>query len=340
MSSGSFFSFTESQHEENAKAMLAKLHAQRCLKEPRDQHYASLRPPGPPTRKGWLQRFLKCSNSVQKEHDAPFISGLQQRKNELIFRDDLMTKYQPRHATKDLLWCPVLGQWFSDEELEGVYLFNPMYGKDTMNIVFDQSYQCSDLYSARNGFLVHYRIAEAFDSGKFVIVPDTKELPRVQRIWRAGFCKPRQYSIHIVDPKWSRLDDEIQIGTKTTWRELDGRRLKFRTKFRPKVQYLYFNYCFQLLNRAWQYRGLSTDVLDVELKKNLWISPGPFLPRNMLLALVEELGSKYSALLKGSKDSPGQIQNRYILLEVCALQISGWQCKSIESESESGDLVD
>lgn len=140
--------------------------------------------------------------------------------------------------------------------------------------------------------------------------------------------------IRIHDPTWCQLDEDIHFNIKITWRELDGKRLEFRTGFRPEAQYFFFHYCVQLLHRSWQYDGLSTTVLEEEVDKNLWNLPGSFLPRNMLLAFMEELGSSYESLLQGTRHSIYQFEDPYVLLNVCVRHIFGWQCRPILSDSD------
>ncbi|KAJ5407802.1 hypothetical protein N7509_001685 [Penicillium cosmopolitanum] len=211
-----------------------------------------------------------------------------------------------------------------------------MHGEDTLNTIFGNSHWCFDLHSARNDLLMHHRIAEAFDSGKFVIVPDNTQQSRSCTDIGQICAKPQEYKLQIIDPTWNQLDERIQLDIDITWRDLDGKRLRFISGYRPKIQYVYFHYCLQLLRRVWQYKGLSTIVLDEELDKNLWKLPGSFLPKNMLLTFVKELGPGYENLLQGSNKRIGHSEDPFMLLNVCAWQIFGWQCRSLSSDSDEG----
>lgn len=152
-----------------------------------------------------------------------------------------MVKYRPRHPTNDQLWCPILGKWVSDGGLESVHIFDYTYGEDTtsMKTIFGSSYWRYDLYSAQNGLLMHRRIAKAFGSGKFVIVPDSNTKPPGVCVRLYRICgKPQEYKLHIIDPTWNQLDERIQLDIDITWRDSDGKRLIFRSGYRPKLQYI------------------------------------------------------------------------------------------------------
>ncbi|PYI07756.1 hypothetical protein BO78DRAFT_385690 [Aspergillus sclerotiicarbonarius CBS 121057] len=105
-----------------------------------------------------------------------------------------------------------------------------------------------------------------------------------------------------------------------TYRDLDGRRLQFNTSFRPAARYLYFHYCLQALRRAWQENtdGTPGATIRDEMGKPFWGTPGRYLPKNMSLALVEELRHDYKDLLRGASRKTGK---QSLLVEVAAKQV-------------------
>lgn len=318
--------WAEAYKQENAKTILAKLNAQHYLErsqgklESMSGHQATI-------------QYLRCFPTYLFSFPTKLERQLYSR-NKKKFQISLVNKYRSRHPKNNSLWCPVLGNWVKDGELEAVNLFDSMHGQDTMNSIFREPFWRSGLYAASNGLIMHYRIAEAFDSGKFVIIPDNKNKSAIQEASRWVWPMPQEYKIQIIDPTWNQLDEEILIDTGITWRRLDGKRLMFRSKYRPKAEYLYFHYCLQLVRRAWQYKGLSTNVLEEDLDKNLWDLPRSLLPRGMLLALVEELGPDYASLLQYYGSGKGQVKSSPLLLDVYARQVIGWQCKWISSDSD------
>ena len=318
--------WAEAYKQENVKTILANLNAQLYLEKSEEKS----------------QSMSSHSATIKEHHPFPtYFSSVSTKlqmhlfsSNKKGFKTRLMKKYRSQHPTDNFSWCPVLGNWIKDGELEAVNLFDSMHGQDVMNSVFQKPFWRSGLCAASNGLVIHYHIAEAFDSGKFVIVPDNEKRPAIPATIRRGLGTPQECKIQIIDPMWNQLDEEILTDTGITWRKLDGKRLKFRAMLRPKAQYLYFHYCLQLLRRAWQYKGLSTNVLEEDLNKNLWDLPRSLLPRDMLLALVEELGSEYVSLLQCSKGKTDRTQSSPLLLDVYARQVIGWQCKWISSDSD------
>lgn len=63
----------------------------------------------------------------------------------------------------------------------------------------------------------------------------------------------------------------------------------------------------QILLRAWQQPVQESKLaLKNKIGKLYWGTPGRYLPRNMLLAFVEELGHEYGELLEGASCSAGE----------------------------------
>lgn len=185
-----------------------------------------------------------------------------------------------------------------------------------------------DIFSPRNGLLVSLEFEQYFDAGKMTIVPDVGEHAGLSEIldWLKG--TPREFKVKILDQKWNKLGKKVDDKTNLTYGDLNNRPLKFRSDFRPAARYLYFHYCVQVLRMAWQ-RTKNTDnsesgvdqaaaVLNGTNGKFCWGTPGRYIPRNMLLALVEELGHEYKPLLDGAASSSSADSDT--LLELAANQ--------------------
>jgi hypothetical protein len=109
-------------------------------------------------------------------------------------------------------------------------------------------------------------------------------------------------------------------------------------KFRPAGRYLYFHYCVQVLRRAWRAGPGQKAVFSLQdqLGKLYWGTPGRYIPENMLIALVEELGNEYKELVMGASRIKGR---RSTLLDVAVSQIASGQSGDI-AEKESEDEED
>ena len=254
-------------------------------------------------------------------------AGKRNTRDQFSFRKRLIEVYDAENCELDCLWCPVLGQWVDKEMVKASHIFPWKHGQATMDAIFGEK-RPSEMFSERNGLLMHARLEEAFDKGVFVIIPDLPNEPSIPQMIRWRFGKGREYKIKILDLEWNKLDKPIALGLKT-FRELDGTKLEFSNPNNPKIihrpaaRYLYFHYCMQVLQKAWQNRAQgkmdgATSMLKAENGRFFWGTRGGYLPQNMLLAFVEELGHGYEELLEGSSCVQSNEQN--LLLAVGAVQ--------------------
>lgn len=237
------------------------------------------------------------------------------------FRRDMMAVYGSKHPTKKWVWCPILSSWRHDTEIRAGHLFAAMHGQDLMDAIFGRQKE-PELFSPTNGLLISKHIGVVFDSGKLVIVPDLPDRPKTIELLSWLRSERREYKIRVIDHTWSELDDEIVPDLPLTFRALDNKRVEFLTDFRPSARYLYYHYCLQVLRRAWQQDSgvgsLPGSVLRDEMGKPFWSTPGHYLPKNMLLAIVEELGHEYQDLLSGAAAQQGESR---LLLDVACKQV-------------------
>ncbi|KAJ5918166.1 hypothetical protein N7454_010541 [Penicillium verhagenii] len=239
------------------------------------------------------------------------------------FRADMISKYNAQREGEDnLLWCPILGQWHDSESIVAAHLFAYMHGQVTMNAIFGKT-KSPELFSPRNGLLISSTIERYMDAGKIVIVPDLPERPKVPELLKWLTSRSRSLKVRLLDPTWEKREKLISAVSSLRYKDLDNRPLVFRSDFRPAARYLYFHYVVQILRRAWQKDSQggpdAVDLMKDEAGKPLWGTPGRYLPRSMLLALVEEIGHEYKPLLSGA--SAGGCSEPNLLMAVCARQV-------------------
>ncbi|KAK2754836.1 hypothetical protein FQN54_006729 [Arachnomyces sp. PD_36] len=175
-----------------------------------------------------------------------------------------------------------------------------------MDAIFGKTSK-AELFSPKNGLIISGTIKRVFDTGFLVIVPQLPERPTKLQIAKWLAQKPRQYMTRIIDPSSKLMEHRLCLSTAVRFKDLDNRPLNFRNDFRPAARYLYFHYCLQILRRAWkQPVEQSKAALKNEIGKRYWGTPGRYLPRNMLLAFVEELGHEYDELLEGASCNKGE----------------------------------
>lgn len=105
-----------------------------------------------------------------------------------------------------------------------------------------RAHKSPKLFSTKNGQLMCRVIEANFDKGVVAGVPDLPERPSMELLasWVKGPI--REYKVGILDMSWERINDPVISGP-LTWKQLDGRKLSFRSQHRPAARYLYFHYC-------------------------------------------------------------------------------------------------
>src|SRR4029077_17614077 len=96
-----------------------------------------------------------------------------------------------------------------------------------------------------------------------------------------------EYKLKVIDQDPAKLNIVIPELGGTTWKGLDGKRLEFRSRFRRRARYLYWNYCLQILHLAFKERHQGLILREQVLGTRFWGSPRKYVKRNMLLAFVE-----------------------------------------------------
>lgn len=282
-------------------------------------------------RKSWLRLFTNAKTGM----NIATSTGKRNPKDQSEFRSQLIEKYQAKHETNDWLWCPILQDWEDEKCVKAAHIFPCMHGKAAMDAIFGEN-SSKDLFAPANGLLMSSHIEPHFDAGRLVIVPDVEDSSSVGQILSWLFSKPREFKVRVLDTSDVFCGKSISRHRTLTFGDLDNRKLKFRSSFRPAARYLYFHYCVQLLRSAWQQnnQGKASEaakILEIETGKPLWATPGRYLPISMLRALVEELGHEYKPIMAGAKREigleclPGRSSSNSFVLELAAAQVKNRQ---------------
>ncbi|KAJ5187853.1 hypothetical protein N7449_010847 [Penicillium cf. viridicatum] len=309
---------------EEAKRILERINAHEQTERICKARAAKLSEEG--TRRTLRASFMRLFTTSKMGIDISWAgAGKRKRDTQGDWKQDMIEAYNAKHPSQNWLWCPITHQWRPSQMVVAAHLFGYMHGQATMDAIFGKG---GEIFSSSNGLLVSLEFEHYFDSGKMAIVPDVGENAGLSEMLNWLSSKPREFKVKILDQDWNKLGDMVDDKSGLTYGELEDRRLKFRSKFRPAARYLYFHYCVQVLRRAWQYtkdtdkteaaKDHAAKVLDDTNGKLFWGTPGRYLPRNMLLALVEELGHEYKPLLNGAASST--FSDSDMLLELAANQ--------------------
>ena len=185
--------------------------------------------------------------------------------------------------------------------MRAAHIFPYQHGQLLMDEIFaGESFEeggRDELFSPRNGLVMCSLAEERFDDFLYVIVPliEDESDPRQIQTWHANVEK--RFRIRVEGTNEKAMQVQYSEGQSSTWAELDGQEVGFRTSARPRARYLYYHYCIAMLRRAW-HKAEHTTVLRDELGRKYWGTPGPYLRRKLLLAFVEEVGNQ--ELLEGA----------------------------------------
>lgn len=139
-----------------------------------------------------------------------------------------------------------------------------------------------EIFSQRNGLILARQIEDKIGKHQAVLIPATP-VPSGSPIMNWEF----------------KVIDEACVG-ELTFRDLDGRELVFRSDARPRARYLYFHYVLSLLRaRRHNRKGWAKTMM----KEVAWATPGRYMLRSMVQALVKVVGHELPAPVKGMLDA-------------------------------------
>lgn len=243
------------------------------------------------------------------------------------------------------LWCPILGAFVDREVMKATHIFPYSHGQDLMTDIFGaEENERNELFSANNGILIHSAAEERFDKGYFVIVPSTNDESAEEiEAWHKSTAK--RYKIRVLDrdAKMMKmfLPPSAMKDKSMVWVDLDGQELQFLSSHRPRARYLYYHYCVQMLRRSY-HKNEHEKILRDHLGKKFWGTPGPYLRKSYLLALVQEIGS--DDFLDGAENPQETVEMDLTVLAAAndAVKASLGNRREISTKEldEEGDLED
>ncbi|KAI1380396.1 hypothetical protein F4677DRAFT_406722 [Hypoxylon crocopeplum] len=218
----------------------------------------------------------------------------------------------------DCIWDPICGNWFRSEWLHAAHLY-PSKSIEHVDIIFGEGAK-EEIMTAANGLFLCPDIEKALEQGYLAIVPDvcleptTGHDPTIDIQMRREHVKdweqtdPKEYKIIVLDntnslrKKLGPLFANHKFYNMKSVEDLHGRRLQFRTSFRPRARYMWWAYLNSVVNVSYRYKGTGGIGIDreVELGNRYWGTRGRYVKKNHLLGFVEHVGQDISSIRSSS----------------------------------------
>ncbi|KAL2809439.1 hypothetical protein BJX63DRAFT_445290 [Aspergillus granulosus] len=289
------------ERTDEGRAILEKIIAQQKRVDSFAKQRDTLLQPHRSLRASYIKHWTSSKGGL--DITAAGTSGPRDSKIQSQFRAGLFRDYESLDRDGNA-WCPVLGMYVDSENVVASHFFPWRSGQDDMDAIFGKI-RPSELFSSRNGIILSNAIERAFEKGVLVIVPDLPE-PQTKTMVDSWVNREiRDYKLQIIDQEWEGRERYVDRMTK--FKDLDGKKLIFKGTFRPAARYVYFHYCSQILRQSWRKPSIkATSTLEKELGKPYWGTQGRYIRKNMLQALIEEVGHDPGDLLHGAKRSGGK----------------------------------
>ncbi|KAI1284557.1 hypothetical protein F5Y07DRAFT_393521 [Xylaria sp. FL0933] len=231
--------------------------------------------------------------------------GSRSRKDQRSFHKALLNYYdledRENKNRQGLLWSVAQGDWVHRRTLKAAHIYPYSWGQARMTDLFGE--ECSEeLFSPRNGLMLPGEVEEAMEDWAIVIVPAINDDPTVEQSKEWADSCPREYKFRILDPDHPALNQKLFTSQGPCGKDLDQVKLKFRGKSRPRARYLWMWFACAVLRQFWKDDPQNAaSNLAPQLGKGMWGTKGPYLRKDFILGLMEEIGHKGEFLMDGAK---------------------------------------
>ncbi|XXG99566.1 hypothetical protein Hte_005905 [Hypoxylon texense] len=231
-------------------------------------------------------------------------------------RAEMKEKYHETGELQNLpdhIWDPVCGNWFRSSMMHAAHLY-PCKSAEHMDLIFGENSR-EDLMTAANGLFLCPDIEKALDQGYVAIVPDVELEPEAGLDLEADTTRrrelvknwentnPKEYKIIVLErsanlkKKLAPLFCNTQYNLKTL-DDLHGRRLNFRTSFRPRARYVWWTYLNALANLSYRHKADNTIGIskEVELGNRYWGTRGRYAKKSQIQGFIDHIGHDISSV--------------------------------------------
>ncbi|KAL7624588.1 hypothetical protein AAE478_006155 [Parahypoxylon ruwenzoriense] len=248
----------------------------------------------------WVKLFFGASGGFGLGNTS---AGPRDKNAQSRMRGGMVGKYHEEGISEKMpgnIWEPVCGNWCLSAWVHATHLY-PWELREHMDVVFGESVE-EEITTAVNGLFLIPEIEKALEHGYLAIVPDVCLEPQNEDLtadiqMRRRHVKdwektdPKEYKVMVLDNTENLKKKLAPVFVNpalniNSLEDLDGRRLQFRTTFRPCPRYKGTN-------------GKGTDR-EVELWNRHWGTRGRYVKKNQLLGFVEHVGKDIPSIRSSS----------------------------------------
>ena len=203
-------------------------------------------------------------------------------------REECIKCYNSRiNPKKDPLWCPIL------QEYRARVTCAHIVPSRTPDSTFKEIFDTEEKMKVQNTMILDTVVEELFDRYFIAIVPDVDECsPAAISLWMQS--EPRDYRVKVIQSEPAVMKREPYSNSTMTYADLDGRKLQFKSNFRPRSRYLYFHYAICILKLSLNEKKTSEPhQKEIEGDRAFWGTKGRWIKKAKLRGFVEDVGSVY-----------------------------------------------
>lgn len=121
-----------------------------------------------------------------------------------------------------------------------------------------------------------------------------------QAAWNQARVK--SYKLEIVNENVKGYVHRMPHGDRLWWKSQHGRVLQFKSDFRPRARYLWWQWAVAHLRKIWQDLEQKKQAEFKLLHRPYWGTKGSYVRKRPLFALAEEVGTPFESLMDAAMD--------------------------------------
>lgn len=167
----------------------------------------------------------------------------------------------------------------------------------------------SEMFEPENGLLISSEVEANIALGFMAIVPNLPDRPTEQEQAAWNQTSVKSYKLEIINETIKGAVPRMPTGytdsngDRLSWKSQHGRVLQFKSDFRPRARYLWWQWAVSHLRKIWQDLQQKKQPEFKQLNRPYWGTKGSYVRKGCLYAIAEELGTPFESLMDAVMDS-------------------------------------